>query len=399
MDEVIVLSLYLLEVLVLTYLALLINTVQTASCANGLMSLICRASKYPIIGWIFIVLPCCLAMETQGGYFRMDPLKRIPELTHTNFKEWRFQILLAFKTAGVVCHGLYTLLKKEVISEDEKSSSSTASVKAESDAATERLALKLTERQKEYCFSLIAKTISSELLSLIISLGPDQLDEAWRRVTEQFVQTTVGARTSALGEFLQMQKKKEQRFADFVAQVEFAMAHLNSLTPKGNVVTEEQGALVLLNGVRQDDRYAVVLELIDQEQKDEIGFQEVAKKLSTVAKRVEKVNGKKELGMAATTVDPCRNFKAGKCWRGKDCKFSHAGQVDAPNSNVNQNQQSRFGNSKKDKNSRTNCDHCGKFGHKKQQCRVKEKEDRNVRNELANIVIKMEKLDQTIKER
>ena len=127
-----------------------------------------------------------------------------------------------------------------------------------------------------------------------------------------------------------MKKKRSQKFADFVAQVEFAAIQLNSLTPKGNVVTEEQQALVLLNGVRPDERYSIALELIDQEQKDEIGFQEVVRKLSSVARRLEAQESQKEkeTGMAATTVQPCRNFKSGNCWRGKDCKFSHVGVPD-----------------------------------------------------------------------
>jgi hypothetical protein len=109
--DIFVLSLYLLEVLVLTYCTLTISTSgQSQECVQKVMSCLKAASNYPIIPWVLMVLPCCLAMQTMP---KMDPLKRIPELTHTNFKEWRFQILLAFKTAGVVCHGLYKLCSKK----------------------------------------------------------------------------------------------------------------------------------------------------------------------------------------------------------------------------------------------------------------------------------------------
>jgi hypothetical protein len=110
--DVCVLLVYILGLLVLEFVVLVVSAkAQVEETFERVMSSFLFATKFPILGWILVVLPCCLAMDPVMP--RMDPLKRIPDLTQHNYKEWRFQILLAFKTAGVVCHGLYTLCARQ----------------------------------------------------------------------------------------------------------------------------------------------------------------------------------------------------------------------------------------------------------------------------------------------
>ena len=166
--------------------------VKEILCAKGLWPCVAKAAPLLMVA----LVPAVDAMESQ--VYRSDPLKKVPMLDDTNYQAWKFFVLLAFKSMGVGLYGLYHLYSIPQDTTTTSSGSSSGNGKGPSSGSnavsgdeekadpTASLA-PLSTRQKDDVFSIIARTVSSSLYSLVITLQPGQAAEAWRRITDHFV--------------------------------------------------------------------------------------------------------------------------------------------------------------------------------------------------------------------
>ena len=379
-------------------------------CLKGLWPCVARAAP-----WLMVALvPAVDAMESH--VYRSDPLKKVPMLDEHNYQAWKFFILLAFKSVGVGLYGLYHLysLPKDTTASSSGSSSSSGSGSGngtglssgssnaagdDSKTSTTASLAPLTSRQKDDIFSIIARTVSSSLYSLVITLQPGQAVEAWQRITDHFVQTTRGARNLAMSNFLKMKKADSQTFDEFLASVEFAANHVNSLA-EGPLVSTEQKTMVLMDGLRGDPEYKVVLEMLDgamlvnDSADPEKVWNETCRHLKVVAGRVKLDKQLKDssasqradsvFGMSAgsSPSEPCRNYARGHCRFGSRCKYSHGG---SHNNNVDAQHELAGTRGRRRDTNRVKCTYCHKHGHEYKKCRKKARDDKGMASQVANL--------------
>lgn len=158
------------------------------------------------------------------------------------------------------------------------------------------------------------------------------------------------------------------------------------------MVSTEQKTMVLMDGLRHIPGYHVVLEVLENEQKESADAAElwgrVTKHLVTAAARVEHGTNEEQkavnvVGMSAV-VQPqqnhdhgqrrqrekgperCRLFAHGKCRRGDRCKFAH-------------------GHTGTKQKKQITCGYCGKNGHAYKDCRLKARDDKGLASQVANL--------------
>jgi hypothetical protein len=195
-----------------------------------------------------------------------------------------------------------------------------------------------------------------------------------------------------------MKKKDDQTYAEFQAAVEFTADHINSLGPTP-IVSFDQKAMVLMDGVRHLPAYTVTLEtleggMVDLPTVQQEAWNTITKHLSTCAARDEGSKDKKTsavFGMSAfkptlsTVVEECRNFARGRCNRGSKCKYGHsssnngAGRPKPGSKHYNQMHGFSHGSNV------VRCDFCGKHGHEAKKCRLKSKEQKGLASQVANL--------------
>lgn len=319
------------------------------------------------------------AADDASSFLKLDPTKRIPMLTETNYHDWSWRISTVFISLGVGS-GLLTMyqqshdisgagtnadgkryvvsedikklqkllkeakLKKQLCSQDELENinSTIRTLKADLDTQIDAAVtlyqqesakspfVNLTTSLKIQCFRILTSTISPELDFLLMNYLPTQFEEAWTSVRDYFQTNTRGARMDAKLRFFGLCMATDMKLAEFKHKIEFTARQVNSMTIGVETISDDDKLTVLLRGVRQHHlhTFKTTLEILEQDSHP-LTFEEAYKKLLVVERRPEfKSTSSAEHGMNATTQDHkskqlCRLFQRGACRQGSRCKYVH----------------------------------------------------------------------------
>lgn len=270
--------------------------------------------------------------------------KNLPTLNEKNAVLWKFKADMFIRgTNGYAA----TVILKEQISEDVKSSSSSATTV--SSARTEALEwLKKNDKEEKFMkhiYQELTETLPEEETMLIMDIPYPNAEKVYETLVGHYNINTRLSRFKKIAMFFHMTMEADETFTKFVQRINTAANQINGMQGKEVDITDTLKLVVLIEGVQEyhGDTFSVTTQLIEQDSNST--YQDAVNKMRPVARRLElqqteKANAATEANAATAhnkkRVDNKENEVGGKvcysyrsygtCPRGAACPFDHKGK-------------------------------------------------------------------------